>query len=160
MTLRNSLLLFVLLFSISCGNNNPLDFGPVYTNAPDPFSVDGITPDTTESGLIIYTLEEGSGQLSVELRDDILLFFTGRTTDLEIFDSSYRNLETDPSRLTISNLIDGFTEGVLGMKEGGKRVLVIPPELAYLNYTGNSRTLIDLRNDTLVFDIELDTIIF
>ena len=62
--------------------------------------------------------------------------------------------------MTISNLIDGFTEGVLGMKEGGKRVLVIPPELAYLNYTGNSRTLIDLRNDTLVFDIELDTIIF
>ena len=40
------------------------------------------------------------------------------------------------------------------MKEGGKRVLVIPPSLAYEGTTNA------LRNDTLVFDIELETIIF
>lgn len=155
MKLRNSLFLITAIFILSCGgNNNFIDLGPDYSNAPDPFSTEGITPDTTESGLIIFTLETGNSQLSVGPRDDILIFYTGRTTDLEIFDSSYRNLETDPSRLSISNLIDGFAEGVIGMQEGGKRVLVIPPELGY---AGTSNVL---RNDTLIFDVELDTIIF
>jgi len=40
------------------------------------------------------------------------------------------------------------------MKEGEKRVLVVPPELGYAGTTNS------LREDTLVFDVELESIIF
>ncbi len=143
-----------ILFLMSCGNDDPFFFEDDFSTVPDPFSVEGITPDTTETGLIIYILEEGNGPLKVGIRDQVEIFFTGRTVLGEIFDSSYKNGRETPSRLTVASLIEGFTEGILDMNEGGKRVLVIPPELGYAGTTN------ELRNDTLVFDIELDSVIF
>ena len=153
---RNFLIAFTVFFTISCGGDNPYLFEDDYTAVPDPFSVTGIVSDTTESGLIIFVLAEGdtTRQIDVGIRDDVKVYYTGRKTNGEIFDSSYKNLQNEPSQFTVANVIDGFTEGLLGMYEGGKRVLVIPPKLAY---EGTTNTL---RDDTLVFDIELDTIIF
>ncbi len=59
-----------------------------------------------------------------------------------------------------SGVIQGWTNGVLGMKVGGKRTLVIPPELAYGNVaqtkTENGVTTTTIpANSTLIFDIEL-----
>lgn len=153
---RNFLIAFTVFFTISCGGDNPYLFEDDYSSVPEPYSTAGITPDTTETGLIIYTLDEGdtTRQVDVGIRDVVRVFYTGRKTNLEIFDSSFKNDQTSATQFTVANVIDGFTEGLLGMHEGGKRVLMIPPELAY---EGTTNTL---RNDTLVFDIELETIIF
>ncbi|HET6528514.1 MAG TPA: FKBP-type peptidyl-prolyl cis-trans isomerase, partial [Balneolaceae bacterium] len=98
--------------------------------------------------------------------DEVLVRYTGRTKDGEIFDSTYRNGATSRrlSNLTpvtisrprgpVSPLIDGFRRGLLGMKEGEKRVLVIPPSLGYGDVEGH-----DLQNDTLIFDVELVAIL-
>jgi FKBP-type peptidyl-prolyl cis-trans isomerase len=53
-------------------------------------------------------------------------------------------------------VIQGFSQGVVGMKVGGQRRLVIPPELAY---GGNppAGTIIPV-NATLVFDITLNSV--
>ena len=48
-------------------------------------------------------------------------------------------------------MIQGWERGVLGMKEGGSRRLVIPPSLAY----GPNRYNVIPPNATLVFDLEL-----
>lgn len=153
---RNTLIVSILLlFTISCGGEDPFLFEDDYSSVPDPFSTSGVTPDTSESGLVVYELALGdtSSPINVGIRDRVTVFYTGRKTNGEIFDSSYKNDQTSPTSFTVATVIDGFTEGLLGMYEGGKKVLIIPPNLAYEG-TSNS-----LRNDTLVFDIEIETII-
>lgn len=161
MNLRNTFFAFFVLIIInSCGGDDPFDFETDFSTVPEPFSIAGITPDTTKSGLIIYEIEAGSGDFEAGIRDVIEVFYTGRTTDNEIFDSSYKNGQTTPLQNNVRGFVEGFTEGLLGMKVGQKRVLVIPPELGYLNISTSNPDIAAVRNDTLVFDIELETILF
>ena len=156
MKLKYSLLALTLLFTFACSEDDPFFFEDDYSTVPAPYSTVGITPDTTESGLIIYELAEGdtSSPIDVGIRDVVKVFYTGRKVNGEVFDSSFKNSLTSPTQLSVTSVIEGFSEGLIGMKIGGKRVLVIPPSLGY---EGTSNAL---RNDTLVFDIELDNIIF
>lgn len=156
MKIRNSLFAVALFLTFSCAGDDPFTFEDDFSTVPDAYSTEGITPDTTESGLVIYTISEGdtTSQIDVGIRDLVKVFYTGRKTNGEIFDSSFKNSQTFSTQFTVANLIDGFTEGLIGMKEGEKRVLVIPPNLGYEGTTNA------LRNDTLIFDIELEIIIF
>lgn len=57
--------------------------------------------------------------------------------------------------IDLTNAVQGFGDGMLGMKEGGERWLVIPSALAY----GNSNNIPEIPpNSTLVFDIKLESI--
>ncbi len=116
------------------------------------FDTTGITPTTTESGLIIYQLEEGEGPLEVGIRDDISIYYTMRAeSNDDVFESSYINGITTPSTFqevgtTANNRGVGFVEGILGMKEGEKRVLVIPPNISTYS-------------DTIIVDLDLAEIL-
>lgn len=161
MNLRNKaflfsfLLLFTAFFS-SCDDDNPfeVDYSLAEEHIYDLSAADSV--EIRESGLKIYYIEGGSGIYEVERRDQVRVFYTGRIwPDGEIFDSSYRNRVTTPSTFdNIGNLVEGFKEGLMGMKNGEKRVLIIPPELGYGNRPSSR-----LSDDTLRFDIELDEII-
>lgn len=151
-----SLLFVSILFLGSCDENNPyqVDYSLAEDHIYDLASADSV--ETRESGLKIYYIEAGSGIYEVERRDQVRVFYTGRIwPDGEIFDSSYKNKITTPVRFdNIGNLVEGFKEGLMGMKVGEKRVLIIPPELGYGNRPSSR-----LSDDTLRFDIELDEII-
>ncbi|MEZ5116709.1 MAG: FKBP-type peptidyl-prolyl cis-trans isomerase [Candidatus Nanopelagicales bacterium] len=69
------------------------------------------------------------------------------------FDSSFDRGE--PLTYPLTGLIPGWQEGIPGMKEGGRRVLVIPGELAY---GANPPTPDILPNETLIFVIDLVSI--
>lgn len=147
---------FLTLGITSCGdtfdNRREID----YSLAPDPFPTTGADKIDKESGLSYYLIEEGSGDLSTEIRDGVQVFITGRVygTDI-IFDSSYGDQNPAPrSYGSIANIgVQGLREGLLDMKEGEKRVLIVPPEI------GNNNPLFRYRNDTLRYDIELDEIL-
>tara|TARA_R110002096_G_scaffold87831_2_gene201435 strand:+ start:6682 stop:7164 length:483 start_codon:yes stop_codon:yes gene_type:complete len=143
------------LFAISCGDGtSPYFVEDDFSTVPDPYSTVGITPDTSDSGLITYKLASGSGPFTVNIIDDVLVYYTGRKTNGDVFDSSFKNGSTSSTQLTVTGVIEGFKEGLLGMKEGDKKILVIPPSLGYGNSSGST-----LQNDTLIFDIQLDLII-
>jgi len=82
----------------------------------------------TASGLVIKTLDEGSGD-SPTAADTVEVHYEGTLVDGTIFDSSYKRGET--ISFPLSGVIAGWTEGLQLMKPGGKALLTIPPDIAY-----------------------------
>jgi FKBP-type peptidyl-prolyl cis-trans isomerase len=106
---------------------------------------------TTSSGLQVIDEVVGSGQ-EAKTGDTVSVNYTGWLADGTKFDSSYDRNQTFDFTLGAGNVIKGWDEGVVGMKVGGKRKLIIPPDLAY-GATGYAPVI--PANATLTFEIEL-----
>lgn len=105
----------------------------------------------TPSGLKIVEVQVGAGREAVA-NTNVTVHYDGRLEDGKEFDSSRRRGQPFQFRLGAGQVIKGWDEGVAGMKEGGKRQLVIPPELGY-GQRGAGGVIPP--NATLVFDVEL-----
>lgn len=116
-----------------------------------PEEVDDVDYETTDSGLKYYDFEEGSGP-AAEAGQTVSVHYTGWLLDGAKFDSSLDRLRPFVFVLGQGQVISGWDEGVAGMKAGGKRQLVIPPELGYGD-RGSGGVIPP--NATLVFDVEL-----
>ena len=92
----------------------------------------------------------GSGDVA-EPGAVVEVHYTGKLVDDTVFDSS---IGGDPFQFTLGEgtVIDGWEEGVPGMKVGGKRLLIIPPHLAYGDMAVGDLVA---PNSTLVFEVEL-----
>ena len=77
--------------------------------------------------------------------------YIGSFTNGKVFDSSIPRGAPLTFKVGDAGLIKGFTAGVLGMKVGGKRKVVIPPELGY----GSTAYGPIPANSTLVFELQL-----
>jgi|TARA_Y100000031_G_C8105589_1_gene330811 FKBP-type peptidyl-prolyl cis-trans isomerase len=102
------------------------------------------------AGLKIEDIKIGTGQeaatgMTVEVH------YTGWLTNGDKFDSSLDRGRPFSFGLGLRQVIKGWDQGVVGMKEGGKRRLTIPPELGY-----GSREMGPIpANSTLIFEVEL-----
>jgi FKBP-type peptidyl-prolyl cis-trans isomerase FkpA len=104
---------------------------------------------TAESGLKYRDVKVGDGQ-EAKTGSRVTVHYTGWLTSGKKFDSSRDRNE--PYSLTLpGEVIDGWNEGIPGMKVGGKRILVIPPELGY----GGRRKGDIPPNSELIFAVEL-----
>ncbi len=110
---------------------------------------DGAELTTTESGLQYYDLVVGSG----DFPDDdsvVVVDYTGYLPNGDTFDSG------ENSSFSVSGVIDGFSEGVKGMQPGGRRRMIIPPDLGY-GESGRPTAGIG-GTDIITFDVTLDSI--
>jgi peptidylprolyl isomerase len=86
--------------------------------------------ETTASGLK-YTDEKVGTGASPTRGKKVLVHYTGRLADGTKFDSSLDRKQPFGFTIGLGQVIKGWDEGVLTMKVGGKRKLIIPPELGY-----------------------------
>ena len=106
---------------------------------------------TTPSGLKMIDVQIGTGREAVT-NTNVTVHYDGRLEDGKEFDSSRRRGQPFQFRLGAGQVIKGWDEGLVGMKEGGKRQLIIPPELGYGQQGAGG---VIPPNATLVFDVEL-----
>ncbi len=92
----------------------------------------------------------GTGQ-EVKSGDNIVIHYKGTLTDGTKFDSSYDRGQPYETQIGVGQVIQGWDEGVIGMKVGGKRKLTIPPSLGY----GDQATGSIPANSILIFEVEL-----
>ena len=104
---------------------------------------------TTKSGLQYQILKQGTGQ-SPKANSIVKVNYEGRLIDGTVFDSSIARNQT--AEFQVSQVIQGWTEGLQLMKEGAEYRFFIPAQLGY-GQIGSGDVIEP--NSTLIFDIEL-----
>ena len=111
---------------------------------------------TTESGLKIIDTTVGTGA-SPKTGQTCVMHYTGWLSEGDAkgkkFDSSVDRGQPFDFALGAGNVIPGWDKGVAGMKVGGKRTLIIPPDLGY--GAGGTPDGTIPPGATLIFDVEL-----
>jgi FKBP-type peptidyl-prolyl cis-trans isomerase len=128
-------------------------------NRPQAASPEGGPPEipanvetiTTASGLQYQDIVVGTGDEAAPT-NQVQVHYTGWLEDGTKFDSSVDRNQPFEFTLTTGNVIQGWHEGVEGMKVGGKRRLIIPPDLGY---GAQGYPPVIPANATLIFDVEL-----
>jgi len=106
----------------------------------------------TGTGLRYYDIEVGDGA-TAEAGKTVTVNYTGWLEDGTKFDSSIDSGQPLVLVLGEGRVIPGWEEGVTGMQVGGKRQLVIPPELGYCEAGAGNGVIPP--NATLIFEVEL-----
>ncbi len=84
--------------------------------------------EKTESGLIIKTIKEGTGE-SPKAADRVKVHYHGTLRDGKVFDSSVERKQ--PATFALNQVVPCWTEGVQKIKVGGKAKLTCPANIAY-----------------------------
>ena len=135
--------------------------------APEPVKVAAAPPapkcEAPPTQLMMRELAPGTGD-PIAARTPVLVSYTGWLYDPckpdhkgEKFDSSEGRPTPFGFIVGTGRVIRGWDEGVVGMREGGKRELTIPPELGYGASAAPGGRIPP--NSTLVFDVEVAKII-
>ena len=145
------LLLLAVLAGIAASSCDFTDEPPP-VNILVPREVDEGQYTTTDSGLQYYDFVIGDGQ-EADSTHSVTVHYAGWLAEDRLVASSYSGNAPLTINLDSDSVIEGWIEGIPGMREGGERQLVVPPELAY-GETGFREAGIP-PNATLIYEIEL-----
>jgi FKBP-type peptidyl-prolyl cis-trans isomerase FkpA len=151
---RYVLLIAALVGAVSC-NNEVTGLEPPSDPAEETFAaslgVDLTQMTLTGDGLYYRDLVTGAADAPevTATTDSVRVTYAGYLKDGRLFDSG-----TNVKFLPLA-LIPGFRLGLMGMKEGGKRKIVVPSALGYGGQSIQAKNAKIPRQSTLVFDIDL-----
>ncbi|GIJ94508.1 peptidylprolyl isomerase [Capnocytophaga stomatis] len=111
--------------------------------------------EKTESGLFYKITSKGNGK-QAQVGDEVAVHYTGMLLDKTVFDSSYRRNQPLSFTVGVGQVIEGWDEGILLLREGDKARFVIPADLAYGSRGAGG---IIPPNAPLIFDVELVKVI-
>jgi peptidylprolyl isomerase len=168
--------LFLALFAAACGDDEEPASAPQATATeeatPEPTAgevdADSISKDLSEKPQVAQPSGEPPAELQkvdivkgkgkpAKAGDNVSVQYVGNSWSTGAqFDASWdRGTEPFTFPLGAGQVIPGWDQGVAGMKEGGRRLLVIPPELAY----GDQSPSPDIGpGETLIFVVDLEKI--
>jgi peptidylprolyl isomerase len=142
-----------LATAAACGGDGDSPAEPVYSDpvaavyAPETgVNIAAMTRSST--GLYVQDLVVGTGATAAST-STVTVTYTGRLPNGRVFDSR-------TTRFSLGGVVAGFSEGIAGMRVGGKRKLVLPPNLGY-GARGSADGSIP-PNSVIVFDVELVSI--
>ena len=161
------IIMVVVFAKVSRPTTTPVDTtanatqqAPVTTQTSDTTTTPTTSMDTSktqklDNGLEITVIKEGQGP-AAKANDNVTVNYTGVLTNGTTFDSNvdpkFGHVAPFTFLLGAGHVIKGWDQGVLGMKVGEKRRLVIPAALGY--GAGGAAPSIP-PNATLVFDVEV-----
>lgn len=129
--------------------NIPIENTTFATN----LGVDLAASTKTSSGLYYRDITLGGGA-TVLATDSVKVYYQGAFPNGQLFDQRLAPLPPYELRLGKDAVIEGWDEGLVGMKVGGVRQLIIPPSLAY----GSSGFGGIPPNAVLVFNVTLNAV--
>lgn len=106
---------------------------------------------TTASGLKYVDLVPGTGD-SPQAGQSVVVQYKGELSNGKVFEGPERHGGPQTFVIGKGSVIKGWDEGIMSMKVGGKRKLIIPPKLGY-GATGKQPDIPP--NSTLIFEVEL-----
>lgn len=150
MTVRGLHYLTIIAMTLlaACGKEHPAVSIEQTTFAPS-LGVNLAASTKTPSGLYIRDVSPGTGA-TLESGQTVGMRYVGSFANGKVFDSNPAPKPAFSFRLGGGQVIKGWDEGLVGMKVGGKRQLVIPASLAY----GPNDYGPIPGNSVLVFDVE------
>lgn len=145
-----SLLLCAVLALAGCGGDSSSG-DPSKVTYAESLSVNLSAMNKSDSGLYTQDLVVGTGKEAVS-GSYVLVHYSGWLPDGSMFDSSRPRNQPFDFVVGRGQVIKGWDEGLVGMRVGGKRKLVIPSDLGY----GSRGSPPVIPSDAvLVFDVEL-----
>ncbi|HUC95505.1 MAG TPA: FKBP-type peptidyl-prolyl cis-trans isomerase [Candidatus Saccharimonadia bacterium] len=112
----------------------------------------GFTPVSSVSTLQVSDIKVGTGS-TVTASSTVSVQYTGALAETGIIFQSSLDQGTAPITFALNQVITGWQEGMIGMKVGGERQMLIPASLAYGATPPSGSTI--PANAPLVFDVTL-----
>lgn len=81
--------------------------------------------------LVVTDISLGSGAVVVKEGDTVTVNYIATLQNGQEFDNSYKKGEAFTFKVGDAKIIEGWNKGMVGMKEGGHRVIIIPADMAY-----------------------------
>lgn len=125
--------------------------GTTTSSSEFPMDLSLAAGESLPTDLVITDVVVGSGPEATP-GQMVTVHYVGALPDGTVFDASTNRGEPFTFQLGAGQVIRGWDEGVAGMKVGGKRRLVIPPDMAYGNQAVGG---VIPANATLLFEVEL-----
>lgn len=108
----------------------------------------GVEMERAENGLYYSIIEEGNGEEYIKYKDQVTFTYKGSFLNGSTFQIIDKN---DPLKYKVNQLIIGWQDALMMLKEGGKINIIIPPQLGY----ATQKTDMIPANSILKYELEV-----